>query len=74
MAVDFRILGSLEVVEDGRTLALSGRARVLLAFFLLHPNETVSSERLIDALWGERPPETAQSALQVHVSRVNLDL
>jgi class 3 adenylate cyclase len=68
--MEFRILGSLEVVERGRALPLGGRARALLAFFLLHPNELASSDRLIDALWGERPPETAQAALQVHVSQL----
>src|SRR6266540_735225 len=68
--MEFRILGSLEVVEGGRALSLGGRPRALLAFFLLHGNELVSSERLIDALWGERPPETAQAALQVHVSQL----
>jgi class 3 adenylate cyclase/DNA-binding SARP family transcriptional activator len=68
--MDFRILGSLEVLTGGRTLSLGGRQRALLAFFLLHANEVVASERLIDALWGERPPETAQAALQVHVSHL----
>jgi DNA-binding SARP family transcriptional activator len=51
-------------------LSLGGRPHTLLAFFLLHADELVSSERLIDALWGERPPETAQAALQVHVSKL----
>src|SRR2546425_1983289 len=69
MGFDFRILGPLEVVENGRSLALGGKPRALLAVFLLHANEVVSSERLIDALWGDRPPETAQAALQVHVSQ-----
>lgn len=68
--MEFRILGSLEVVDGGRPLLLRGRPRTLLAFFLLHPNEVVSSERLIDTLWGERPPETAQAALQVYVSKL----
>src|SRR2546425_11563446 len=70
MGFDFRILGPLEVVENGRSLALGGKPRALLAFFLLHANEVVSSERLIDALWGERPPDTAQAALQVYVSQL----
>jgi DNA-binding SARP family transcriptional activator len=39
-----------------------------LALLLLHPNEVVSSDRLIDELWGERPPATAFKALQVMVS------
>jgi class 3 adenylate cyclase len=69
--VEFRILGPLEVVEDGRPLPLAGqKQRSLLVALLLHANEVVSSERLIDALWGDRPPDTAQAALQVHVSQL----
>jgi DNA-binding SARP family transcriptional activator len=68
--MEFRILGSLEVADGGRALSLGARQRALLAFFLLHPNELVSSDRLIDALWGERPPETAKAALQVHISQL----
>src|SRR5438477_4998280 len=67
--MDFRILGPLEVEDDGRVLPLGGsKQRALLAILLLHANETVSRDRLIVALWGERPPNTAQTALQVHVS------
>ena len=42
----------------------------MLALLLLHPGETVSSDRLIDELWGEHPPADAQTALQQHVSRL----
>ena len=42
----------------------------MLALLLLHPNEVLSSERLIDELWGEAPPATAAKALQAHVSRL----
>jgi DNA-binding SARP family transcriptional activator len=69
--MDFRILGPLEIVEDGRTLDLGGqKQRALLAVLLLHANEVVSSDRLIDALWPERVPETAAKALQVYVSQL----
>jgi YVTN family beta-propeller protein len=68
--VEFRILGPLEVLDDdGRRVDLAaGRQRTLLAALLLHANTVVSTDRLIDALWGERPPETAGKALQGHVS------
>jgi DNA-binding SARP family transcriptional activator len=73
--VDFRILGPLEVVERGRALTLGGsRQRTLLALLLTHANEVVSSERLIDELWGARPPRTAANALQYHVSRLRKTL
>ena len=55
--MEFRILGPLEVVEDGRAIPLGGvRQRALLALLLLHVNETLGTDRLIDELWGERPP------------------
>jgi len=56
------------VVADGRPVALgSGRQALLLACLLLHANEVVSRDQLIDALWGERPQKTARNALQVQV-------
>jgi YVTN family beta-propeller protein len=69
--VDFHILGPLEVVDQGRELSLTGgKQSALLAILLLHPNEVVPSDRLIDELWGERTPATAAKSLQVHVSRL----
>ena len=67
--MDFRILGPLEVHSGADPVTLGGaKQRAVLAVLLLHPNEVVSSERLIAELWGERPPETAATALQGHVS------
>ena len=67
--MEFRVLGPLEVLGDGgEALPLGGkRPRALLALLLLHPNEAVSTERLIDAVWGEDPPASVRGALQVHV-------
>ena len=66
--VEFRLLGPLEVERDDRLLAVGGRRqRALLALLLLHANTVVPRDRLIDALWGERPPETAANSLQVAV-------
>ncbi len=70
-AIEFRILGPLEVVEGDRVLTLGGaRQRALLAVLLLHANETLSGDRLIDELWGERPPPTAAKTVQVYISRL----
>lgn len=67
--MEYRILGPLEVIDEGRTLALGGsKQRSLLAVLLLHPNEAVSTERLVDELWGERPPKTAPKLVQGYVS------
>jgi predicted ATPase/DNA-binding SARP family transcriptional activator len=64
----FRLLGPIEVEEDGHVVAVGGRReRALLAQLLLHANTVVPRDRLIDALWGARPPDTAANALQVAV-------
>ena len=69
--MEFRILGPLEVEDDGRLLKLGGaQQRALLALLLLNANDVVPRERLIDELWGAEPPETARTALQVHVSQL----
>ncbi len=69
--MEFRILGPLDVIEGDRVVDVAGaKHRALLAMLVLHPNEVVSLERLIDALWEDEPPETAQKALQVYVSQL----
>jgi DNA-binding SARP family transcriptional activator len=69
--MEYRILGPLEVLDGGQTLAVrGGKLRALLADLLIHANQVVSTERLIDDLWGESPPDTATSALQVYVSQL----
>ena len=73
--MEFRILGPLEVVEDGRPVSIRrGKEQALLAYFLLHANEVVPSARLIDALWDERPPPTASKILQNAVSHLRKEL
>jgi DNA-binding SARP family transcriptional activator len=70
-ATDFRILGPLEVVEGGQPVRLAGsRQRALLAILLLHVGEAVSSDRLIEELWGDDPPQTGSAALRVRVSQL----
>jgi DNA-binding SARP family transcriptional activator/streptogramin lyase len=69
--MEFRILGPLEVLDQGRRVALRrGKDQALLAYLLLHANEVVSSDRLVDELWGERPPATATKILQNAVSQL----
>jgi YVTN family beta-propeller protein len=69
--VRFCILGALEVWEDGRELELgAGRQRALLALLLLNANEVVSGDRLIDELWGERPPRSAAKVMQGYISQL----
>ena len=67
--MQYRLLGPVEVVDGDRAVAIGeGRRRSLLALLLIHANELLSQDRLIDELWGERPPPTAAKSLQVHVS------
>jgi predicted ATPase/DNA-binding SARP family transcriptional activator/Tfp pilus assembly protein PilF len=67
----FGVLGPLSMTSDGAGVALGSRKRrALLAVLLLEPNRVVSRDRLIDALWGEDPPETARNTLQVYVSQL----
>jgi len=69
--MEFRILGPLEALEEGRPVALGGsKQRALLAILLLHAPDVVSRDRLIDELWGASPPGTAPTALQVYVSQL----
>src|SRR4249920_356356 len=69
--LDFRILGSVEAWRDGEQLQLGGRKqRAVLTLLLLDPGHVVSTDRLVDALWGERPPRTAATSLQNFVSQL----
>ena len=69
--MEFRILGPLEVWDEDGEVSLGGpKPRALLAVLLLHPNEVVPTDRLIDELWGEDSPERATGALRVNVSRL----
>jgi len=69
--MDFRILGPLEVLDESRAITLGGsKQRALLALLLLHVNETLSTDRLIDELWGERPPANAAKTVQMQISRL----
>jgi YVTN family beta-propeller protein len=73
--MEFRILGPLEVVDDGRPVSIRrGKEQALLLYLLLHANEVVPSGRLIDALWDERPPPTAPKILQNAVSHLRKQL
>ena len=67
--MEFRILGPLEVWHEGSLVPVRGsKQRALLAVFVLHANEIVSTDRLLDALWGADPPDS--TALRVRVSQL----
>ena len=69
--VRIRVLGSLEVEVGGRPFALGGRQqRALLALLVIHANDAVSADRLVDELWGEPTPARAVKRLQVAITRL----
>ncbi len=73
--MEYALLGPLEVRSDGRTIAVGrGKQRALLAVLALNAGRVVPAERLIDELWGDEPPATAATALQVYVSRLRKSL
>src|SRR6266511_223945 len=69
--MDFRILGPLEVEHEGGELPLGGgQQRALLALLLLHANEVVAVDEIVDALWPESPPPSATKSVHALVSRL----
>ena len=69
--VRIRVLGSLEVEVGGRPVALGGRQqRALLALLVIHANDVVSADRLVEELWGEPTPPRAVKRLQVAITRL----
>jgi YVTN family beta-propeller protein len=65
------LLGPLEARVGGKLIDLgAAKQRALFAVLLLHANETVSRDRLIDGLWGERPPAAAAHTVETYVSRL----
>jgi predicted ATPase/DNA-binding SARP family transcriptional activator len=73
--MEYRILGPLELVDGGRPVTLNARKqRALLLCLLLRANEAVSTDSLIDALWGEAAPSSAAKLVQVYVSQLRRSL
>src|SRR5919106_1447865 len=67
--MEFRLLGPLEVWDGEQAIPLGGpKQRAVLAHLLLHANEVVSTDALIDDIWGETPPEAARNSLQTYIS------
>jgi DNA-binding SARP family transcriptional activator len=73
--MDYRILGPLEALDGERRLPLGGaRQRSVLALLLLHGNEALTRDLIIDRLWGEEPPATAAKVLQNCISALRKEL
>ena len=68
-ALQVRLLGPVDVLADGASRPVSGlRRAAVLATLALHPGRVVSTDQLVEAVWGDRAPPTAASTLQNHVS------
>jgi YVTN family beta-propeller protein len=73
--MEFRILGPVRALDDGRPIPLGGhRQRALLAVLLVHANEPLSADRLADELWGEAASAQAAKRLQVSIHRLRRTL
>ena len=69
--MEFAILGPLEVHDQNRRIVVSSaKERLLLAMLVVHANEMVSVDRLVEVLWGYEPPATAENTLQTYVSHL----
>ena len=69
--MEFWILGPVEAWDGAQRLDLGGpKPRALLAVLLVYANQVVSTDRLVDELWGQAPPPTARNLIQVYVSRL----
>ena len=69
--MEFRLLGPMDALDGGSALALGAlKQRALLARLLLSANRTVAVDRLVDDLWGDAVPDTAQKMVQIYVSHL----
>jgi DNA-binding SARP family transcriptional activator len=66
----YRILGPLEVARDAEPVALAPRQRVVLSMLLVQPNQVVTVDRLVDAVWDAAPPPTAKEQIRICVSSI----
>ncbi|GAA3148080.1 AfsR/SARP family transcriptional regulator [Nonomuraea roseoviolacea] len=75
MTVTFHVLGPLEVRTSGQPVRISGKKpRLLLATLLLDAGGVVGADQLVEVLWPERPPRSAQANLRTYVSSLRTDL
>ena len=73
--MEFRLLGPVEVVARGKPLPLGGRQRrTVLALLLVNEGNSVSTDTLIDEIWGEAPPAAARKSVQSHIAHLRRTL
>ena len=69
--VEYRFLGPVEVVHEGRQVSLGGRQRkTILSLLAIRPNSIVTADSLVDALWSAELPTAARRSMQAHVAHL----
>jgi WD40 repeat protein/DNA-binding SARP family transcriptional activator/class 3 adenylate cyclase/energy-coupling factor transporter ATP-binding protein EcfA2 len=69
--LSFRVLGPLEIERDGRAVTVGGpKERLVLAVLLAGAGTVVSVDALVDAVWGECPPRTAERTIHAYIARL----
>jgi DNA-binding SARP family transcriptional activator len=70
-SLSFAVLGPLEVLDGGGMVALGGpKERTVLAHLLANANRVVPVSALVESLWGDDPPRSAERSLQAYVARL----
>gem|GEM_PF-7089205 len=74
--LEFRVLGPVQVLDgDGDAIDVGGsKPRLVLVQLLLNANRVVSTDALVDAVWGEDPPPSARRSLQSHLAKLRAAL
>ena len=75
MSTELRLLGAVQILDDGLPVAIDGRKpRQLLAALMLNANRLVSIDRLIEAVWGDDPPRSAIENLRTYATALRKGL
>jgi DNA-binding SARP family transcriptional activator len=71
MTMQFRVLGGLAAVQDDDVVDLGGpKQRAVLATLLAEPGRAVPPQRMVDQVWGDEPPPSAETSLQAYISNL----
>jgi len=69
--LEYRILGPVDVADETGSISLGGqKQRALLGLLLVNAGAVVSTDRIVDQLWGEQPPKAAVASLQNFVAQL----
>jgi WD40 repeat protein/DNA-binding SARP family transcriptional activator len=69
--MDIRVLGPVEASAGGKPVFVgAGKPRAMLALLALNAGSTISTDRLVEGLWGQEPPATAAKMVQLYVSQL----